>query len=238
MSSTHKTPTLDPEEIARFETTAEQWWDAEGPYRALHDINPKRLQYIDERVGGLAGQSVLDVGCGGGLLSEGMAIRGAKTLGIDMSPTAIAVAKAHAQHQATADLEYQNVSLEQLSEQPFDVITCLEMLEHVPTPELIIARIAQQLKPGGHFIASTINRNIISYLGAIVAAEYVLNLVPKGTHDYQRFIQPAELAHWARTAGLSLQHQTGLSYHPFTRRAQLTVRPNINYFMHFTRDFS
>lgn len=236
MSSNNPQPNVDPNEINRFEETAAQWWDTEGPYRALHDINPVRLNYIDERVGGLAGQSVLDVGCGGGLLSEGMAIRGANTLGIDMSPTAIDVAQAHAVNQAVTALNYQNISLEQLPAQQFDVITCLEMLEHVPAPKELVHHIARSLKPGGHCIFSTINRNIMSYLGAIVAAEYVLNLVPRGTHDYQRFIQPAELAQWAREAGLTLQHQSGLTYNPFTRRTQLSARPNINYFMHWTRE--
>jgi 2-polyprenyl-6-hydroxyphenyl methylase/3-demethylubiquinone-9 3-methyltransferase len=227
-------PNVDPEEISRFEETAEHWWDPEGPYRALHDINPIRLHYIEQQVGGLAGQRVLDVGCGGGLLSEGMAIRGAHTLGIDMSLTAIAVAKAHAEHQAAAQLTYLHTDLAQLEEPPFDVVTCLEMLEHVPDPSAILMQMAQQLKPGGHLIVSTINRNLMSYLGAVVMAEYLLNLVPRGTHDYQRFIQPAELAHWAHLAGFKLQHQSALSYDPFTRRARLSSRPTINYLMHFT----
>jgi len=225
---------VDPEEITRFEETAEQWWDSDGPYRALHDINPIRLNYIEQQVGGLAGLSVLDVGCGGGLLTEAMAIRGAHALGIDLSPTAIAVAREHAQQQAAAHLDYRNIGLEQLAEDQFDVITCLEMLEHVPDPAAILRAIAGHLKGGGHLIVSTINRNIISYLGAVVAAEYILKLVPKGTHDYQRFIKPSELALWARQAGLTLQHQSALHYDPLTRRARLSTHPTINYLMHFT----
>lgn len=236
MTDPQTSANVDPEEIARFEVTADHWWDTEGPYQALHDINPTRLNYIDERVGGLAGQRVLDVGCGGGLLSEGMAIRGAHTLGIDMSPTAIRVAQAHAQHQAAPHLEYRNIALEQLEAAPFDVITCLELLEHVPAPSALLQQISRYLKPDGHLIVSTINRNLISYLGAVLAAEYVLNLVPRGTHDYQRFIQPAELAAWARAAGLSLRHQCGLSYQPLTRKAQLSNRPTINYLMHFIKE--
>lgn len=236
MTQPHASPLVDAEEIARFEATARQWWDLDGPYRALHDINPIRLNYIEQRIGGLAGQQVLDVGCGGGLLSEGMAIRGAKTLGIDLSPTAISVAQAHAQQQAVNELNYRNCSLEELEPQRFDVITCLEMLEHVPSPQRIIEQLAKTVKPGGHLFLSTINRNIISYLGAVIAAEYVLKIVPKGTHDYRRFIQPAELARWAEAAGLTLQHQSALTYDPFTRKARLGRRPLINYLMHFSKE--
>jgi len=224
---------VDPEEISRFEHTAQQWWDSDGPFRALHDINPTRLNYIEDRVGGLAGQRVLDIGCGGGLLSEGMAIRGADTLGIDMSPTAIAVAREHAEGQAITALSYLNMPLEQLETQHFDLITCLEMLEHVPDPQGIVAQAARRLKPGGHLIVSTIDRHLLSYLSVVIGAEYVLKLVPRGTHDYRRFIRPAELAQWAQDAHLTLQHQSGLSYNPWHRRARLSSQPTPNYFMHF-----
>ncbi len=225
---------VDPEEIARFDRVADHWWDPSGDFRPLHDINPLRADYIEQCTGGVAGLNVLDVGCGGGLLSEAMAVRGASVLGIDMSEVAIGVATEHAAANGLTGARYRQTAVEDLDETGFDLITCLEMLEHVPDPEQIINACVERLKPGGHLVLSTINRNLRSYSAAILGAEYLLRLIPRGTHDYRRLIRPAELAAWCRQAGLTLQDQRGLHYNPLLRTQRLTDDVSINYLMHFT----
>lgn len=232
-------PTLnvDHAEIAKFEAIANRWWDPESEFKPLHEINPLRLNFIDE-IANLAGKKVLDVGCGGGILSESMAQRGAQVTGIDMGETPINVARLHSL-ESGLEIDYQQVNAEKLAEQlandperQFDVITCLEMLEHVPDPAAIINTCASMLKPGGHLFLSTINRNPKSYLFAIVGAEYVLKLLPKGMHDYSKFIRPSELAAWVREAGLDVQKMTGLVYNPLTKRYKLANDVDVNYMMH------
>lgn len=228
---------VDPSEIEKFDALASRWWDPEGDFKPLHDINPLRLDYIESRAGLLRGQKVLDVGCGGGILSEGMAARGAEVLGIDMAGAALEVAALHAL-ETGIELEYRQVTVESLAaERPgqFDVVTCLEMLEHVPDPSSVIRACATLVKPGGHVVFSTLNRNPRAYLFAIVGAEYLLQLLPKGTHDYKQFIQPAELAAWARPY-LALQDLRGLSYNPLTRHYRLSRDIGVNYLAHFRRD--
>lgn len=228
---------VDQGEIAKFDSVASRWWDPEGEFKPLHDLNPLRLDYIARRVGGLTGKRIVDVGCGGGLLSEGMAARGAEVLGIDMAPTALQVAELHALETGTA-LSYRRITVEALAGElsgHFDVVTCLEMLEHVPDPASVIAACAQLVKPGGEVVFSTLNRNPKSYLFAIVGAEYVLKLLPKGTHDFRQFIRPSELDRWAREAGLSLEDLTGISYNPLARTYSLGGDLSVNYLAHFHR---
>lgn len=234
----HSPPTLnvDPSEIAKFEALADKWWDMNSEFKPLHQINPLRLNWIDERVG-LAGKRVLDVGCGGGILAESMAKRGAEVLGIDMGAAPLAVAQLHAQQTAVKNISYQQIPVEQLAEQQphsFDVVTCMEMLEHVPDPAAIIQACQRLVKADGHVFFSTINRNPKSYLFAIVGAEYVLQLLPKGTHDYKKFIRPSELATWIRTAKLTLKESTGLHYNPITKFYWLAPNVDVNY-MVYTR---
>jgi 2-polyprenyl-6-hydroxyphenyl methylase / 3-demethylubiquinone-9 3-methyltransferase len=227
---------VDPSEIAKFEALAAKWWDMNSEFKPLHQINPLRLNWIDERVS-LSGKRVLDVGCGGGILAESMAKRGASVLGIDMGQAPLAVAQLHAQQQQVQDIEYRQIPVEQLAEeQPhsFDVVTCMEMLEHVPDPASIIRACQQLVKPDGHVFFSTINRNPKSYLFAIVGAEYVLQLLPKGTHDYKKFIRPSELATWIRAAQLQLKESTGLHYNPITKYYWLAPNVDVNY-MVYTR---
>lgn len=227
---------VDPSEIAKFEALAAKWWDMNSEFKPLHQINPLRLNWIDERVS-LAGKRVLDVGCGGGILAESMAKRGASVLGIDMGQAPLAVAQLHAQQQQVQDIEYRQVPVEQLAEeQPhsFDVVTCMEMLEHVPDPASIVKACQKLVKPDGHVFFSTINRNPKSYLFAIVGAEYVLQMLPKGTHDYKKFIRPSELATWIRAAQLQLKESTGLHYNPITKYYWLTPNVDVNY-MVYTR---
>ncbi|TGG95810.1 bifunctional 2-polyprenyl-6-hydroxyphenol methylase/3-demethylubiquinol 3-O-methyltransferase UbiG [Natronospirillum operosum] len=226
---------VDPEEIARFDQVAARWWDPAGEFRPLHDINPLRADYIDRHTRGVAGKKLLDVGCGGGLLAEAMAVRGAQVLGIDLSTIALDVAREHAQA-GGLNVDYRHSAVEELDEQDFDIITCLEMLEHVPAPEAIIAACAERLKPGGDLIVSTINRSPTAFATAIVGAEYLLGLVPRGTHEYARLIRPSELAAWCRQAGLSLRDECGLSYNPLTHSARLTDQISVNYMMHFKRE--
>ncbi|OSZ65658.1 bifunctional 2-polyprenyl-6-hydroxyphenol methylase/3-demethylubiquinol 3-O-methyltransferase UbiG [Hydrogenophaga sp. IBVHS2] len=221
----------DPAELAKFSELAHRWWDPESEFRPLHQINPLRLTWIDSLVG-LSGKRVLDVGCGGGILADAMARQGADVLGIDLSVKALRVAQLHALEASTPRVEYREVSTEDLAaEQPgsFDVVTCMEMLEHVPDPASIVQACSTLVKPGGWVFFSTLNRNPKSFLFAIVGAEYVLNLLPKGTHEYAKFIRPSELAGYARQAGLDLQHTKGMEYNPLTRRYWLSEDTSVNY---------
>lgn len=230
------TPNIDPAEIAKFDAAAARWWDPDGEFRPLHDLNPARLDYIEARVG-LAGQRVLDVGCGGGLLAEGMARRGARVTGIDLSAGALEVARLHALESAVT-VEYRQAEVEILAAaQPgaFDLVTCLEMLEHVPDPTSIVQALADLVRPGGNVICSTINRNAKAFALAIVGAEYLLRLLPRGTHRYDRLIRPSELARWGRAAGLELMDLAGLRYEPLTRQARVDADTSVNYFVHFQR---
>lgn len=221
---------VDPQEIAKFEKLASRWWDPASEFKPLHDINPLRLDYI-ERFVSLNGKQVLDVGCGGGILSEGMARRGATVTGIDLGDKPLKVAELHAL-ESKLDIEYIKISAEEMAEahpETYDVVTCLEMLEHVPDPASSIAACAQLLKPGGTLILSTINRNPKSYVFAIVGAEYLLRMLPKGTHDYAQFIRPSELETWVRHAGLSMFDLCGMSYNPFSKQYRLGKDLDVNY---------
>ncbi len=228
---------VDPAEIAKFEDLANRWWDKHGEFKPLHEINPLRLQYIDQRVG-LAGKKVLDVGCGGGILAESMAQSGADVLGIDMGKAPLTVARLHAM-EAEIDLEYRQVTVEELAEEmpgQFDAVTCMEMLEHVPDPASIIRACHKLVKPGGDVFMSTLNRNPKSFMFAVVGAEYILQMLPKGTHDYKKFIKPSELSTWSRAAGLELKDITGLSYNPLTKIYKLSSNDvSVNYMTHNTR---
>ncbi len=221
---------VDPAEVGKFEALATRWWDPESEFKPLHDINPLRLDYIDQRTG-LAGKRVLDVGCGGGILSESMAQRGATVTGIDMGEQPLMVAQLH-KLESGVEVEYRRSTAEQLAEElpgHFDVVTCMEMLEHVPDPGSVIAACARLVKPGGHVFFSTINRSTKAYLFAVVGAEYVLKLLPKGTHDYAKFIRPSELERWTRQAGLQLRELTGMSYNPFSRSYSLSGDLEVNF---------
>ena len=221
----------DPAELAKFSDLAHRWWDPESEFRPLHQINPLRLAWIDGLVP-LAGQWVLDVGCGGGILSDSMARKGAQVTGIDLSVKALRVAQLHALEAGTSGVEYREVSAEDLAaEQPgtFDVVTCMEMLEHVPDPSSVVRACSQLVKPGGWVFFSTINRNPKSFLFAIVGAEYVLQLLPKGTHEWAKFIRPSELASYCRQADLDLQGTRGMEYNPLTRRYWLSDDTSVNY---------
>jgi len=224
---------VDPQEIAKFSELAHRWWDPESEFRPLHQINPLRLDWIDQRAS-LRGKRVLDVGCGGGILSDAMARRGADVLGIDLSTKALRVASLHALEANTPSVCYREVSAEMLAaESPseFDVVTCMEMLEHVPDPLSVVAACASLVRPGGWLFFSTINRNPKSFLFAIVGAEYVLKLLPKGTHEYAKFIKPSELAGYCREAGLDVNESCGLEYNPLTRRYWLSGDTSVNYML-------
>jgi len=229
---------VDPGEIAKFEALASRWWDPDSEFKPLHDINPLRLDFIDARAG-LAGKRVVDVGCGGGLLAEAMAHRGARVTGIDLGEAPLAVARLHAE-ESGVEVDYRHVSVEALAEEApgrFDVVTCLEMLEHVPDPASVVRACAALAKPGGQVFFSTLNRNPKAYALAILGAEYLLRMLPRGTHDYAKFIRPAELAAWCREAGLEVREQNGLVYHPVTRRYRLSERDvSVNYLMHCRRE--
>jgi 2-polyprenyl-6-hydroxyphenyl methylase/3-demethylubiquinone-9 3-methyltransferase len=229
-------PNVDPSEIAKFDAAAPRWWDPDGEFRPLHDLNPARLDYIEARAG-LAGKRVLDVGCGGGLLAEGMARRGAIVTGIDLAPEALAVARLHAIESGVA-VEYRQIAVEALAEADpgnWDLVTCLEMLEHVPDPAAVVASLARLVRPGGHVLCSTINRNAKAFALAIVGAEYVMRLLPMGTHRYARLIRPSELSRWARAAGLELADLAGLEYDPLGRKARVTADVSVNYLAHYRR---
>ena len=220
----------DPIEIEKFSQLAHKWWDPNSEFKPLHDINPLRLNYID-RLAGLSGKTVLDVGCGGGILSESMAKTGANVTGIDLSEKALQVAKLHLLESGNR-VEYRKVAVETLAEEipaSFDIVTCLEMLEHVPDPQSVIASCAKLVKPGGWVFFSTLNRNPKSYLFAIIGAEYMLNMLPRGTHDYAKFIKPSELAQYCRNAGLDVADLTGMSYNPLEKSYSLGRDSSVNY---------
>ena len=227
---------IDTGEIAKFDALASRWWDPEGDFRPLHEINPLRLDYIRQRAT-LDGSRVLDVGCGGGILAESMAHKGARVTGIDMAEKSLGVARLH-QAESGTDVEYLQSTAEDLASEragAYDVVTCLEMLEHVPSPASIIDACRTLVKPGGDVFFSTINRNPKSFLFAIVGAEYVLNLLPKGTHEYEKLIRPSELETWGRTAGLELKSSIGMHYNPITKEYSLGPNVDVNYLMHFQR---
>ncbi len=232
-------PNVDPAEISKFDAAAPRWWDPDGEFRPLHDLNPARLDYIEARTG-LAGRRVLDVGCGGGLLAEGMARRGAKVTGIDLAPGALEVARLHAL-EAGVTVDYLQVATEALADTDagaFDLVTCLEMLEHVPDPASVVQAIARLVRPGGDVVCSTINRNPKSFALAIVGAEYLLRLLPAGTHQYARLIKPSELARWGRDAGLAVADLAGLEYDPLARKARVSADTSVNYLIHLKRPAS
>ena len=227
---------VDLAEIAKFDALASRWWDPQGEFRSLHEINPLRLDYIRQRVT-LAGSTALDVGCGGGILAESMAIAGAHVTAIDMAEKPLAVARLH-QAESGTSVSYKQSTAEDLAREnagQFDVVTCLEMLEHVPSPRAVIAACRDLVKPGGDVFFSTINRNPKSFLFAIVGAEYLLRLLPAGTHEYEKFIRPSELETWAREADLELKSSIGLHYNPMTRDYSLGDNIDVNYMMHFHR---
>ena len=227
----------DPAELEKFSQLAHRWWDPHGEFRPLHDINPLRLGWIDERAA-LSGKRVLDVGCGGGILAEAMAARGARVTGIDLSEKSLRVAELHLL-QSQANVVYEHASPEEYAAQhagEFDVVTCMELLEHVPEPAGMVAACARLLRPGGQVFFSTINRNPKSYLFAVIGAEYVLRLLPRGTHDYLRFIKPSELSRFAREAMLRPEELIGMTYNPFTREYRLGRDCDVNYLLRCVRD--
>ena len=231
-----ETVNVDQAEIARFEAAASRWWDPEGEMRPLHELNPVRLEYV-ERSGRLEGRDVLDVGCGGGLLAEAMARKGARVTGLDMAPELLKVAQLHALETGAA-VTYLRESAEQHAVDHaggYDVVTCMEMLEHVPDPARVVGALAALARPGGHVFVSTINRTPRAYLRAVIAAEYVLRLLPTGTHSYEKFIRPSELSGWARSAGLGTADIAGLDYDPFSRSARIVTDARVNYLMHLTK---
>ncbi len=227
----------DPVELDKFNALAERWWDPNGEFKPLHDINPLRVRFIEERIpGGVAGKRILDVGCGGGILAEALACRGAEVTAIDLAPAPLAVARIHAE-EANISIRYESIAAEALAAQEpgcYDVVTCLEMLEHVPSPQSTVAACAALAKADGQVFFATINRNPKSYLFAIVGAEYVLGLLPRGTHDFAKFIRPSELDHYAREASLALETLTGMHYSPLTDRYRLGPGVAVNYLAHYS----
>jgi 2-polyprenyl-6-hydroxyphenyl methylase/3-demethylubiquinone-9 3-methyltransferase len=233
------TRNVDPAELAKFSALAQSWWDPKGPSKPLHDLNPFRLRYI-ERAVDLPQKDVLDVGCGGGILAEAMARAGARVLGIDLSQALLDVAELHAL-EGKIPAEYRAISAEELALQRpagFDLVTCMEMLEHVPDPALVMGALAALVRPGGDVIVSTLNRNPVSFAVAIIGAEYLARVLPRGTHEYLKFIRPSELARWGRAAGLQLRDLTGITYHPLTRSFRLSSDTRVNYLAHFARPAS
>jgi 2-polyprenyl-6-hydroxyphenyl methylase/3-demethylubiquinone-9 3-methyltransferase len=228
----------DPAELAKFGALAHRWWDPTSDFKPLHDINPLRLDYIARRSRGLEGKHALDVGCGGGILAEAMATAGAKVIGIDLSDKALSVARLH-QLESGVEVDYRLITAETLAaDQPgsFDIVTCMELLEHVPDPASSISACATLVKPGGLVVFSTINRNPKAYLFAVIGGEYLLRLLPRGTHDYARFIKPSELAGFARRAGLEADDLIGMTYNPLNRTYRLEADTSINYIATFRRD--
>ena len=237
--TTTATDNVDLAELAKFNSLASRWWDTEGEFGALHEINPLRLDWIRQHVK-LAGCNALDIGCGGGILAESLSVSGATVTGIDMAEGPLAVARLH-QHESGAEVDYRQSTAEALAAaepEHYDVVTCLEMLEHVPDPSQVILSCAQLVKPGGHVFFSTINRNPKSFLFAIVGAEYVLGLLPRGTHEYDKFMRPSELENWARTAGLELRASVGMQYNPLTKEYSLGPNLDVNYLMYYQRPAS
>lgn len=225
---------VDPIEIEKFQSIASRWWDPQSEFKPLHEINPLRVDYIEQRTGTLAGKKVLDIGCGGGILSEAMAHKGAMVTGIDMGEMALKVAKMHL-HESELKIDYQMITAEQFAQQnpgEFDIVTCLEMLEHVPDPASIVAAAASLLKPGGQLFFSTINRNPKAFVLAILGAEYILNMLPKGTHEYKKFIKPSELASAVRANQMEVLDITGMTYNPITKHYKLGTDVDVNYLMH------
>jgi 2-polyprenyl-6-hydroxyphenyl methylase/3-demethylubiquinone-9 3-methyltransferase len=230
---TDETLNADPAELAKFSELAHRWWDPDSEFRPLHQINPLRLDWISSQLP-LAGKRVLDVGCGGGILSDAMARKGARVVGIDLAKKALRVAQIHALEAQTPNVEYREVSAEALAAaepESFDSVTCMEMLEHVPDPSSVVRACSRLVKPGGMVFISTINRNPKSFLFAIVGAEYVLNLLPRGTHEYMKFVRPSELASYCRSAGLEITASRGMEYNPITRRYWLSSDTSVNYLM-------
>lgn len=228
---------VDPAEVAKFDALASRWWDPDGEFRPLHEINPLRLDWIRRHVD-LSGKKVVDIGCGGGILAESMASAGASVTGIDMAESPLAVARLH-QHESGIQVDYRQATAEELAAEEagsYDVVTCLEMLEHVPDPSQVIRSCAELVKPDGHVFFSTINRNPKSFVFAIVGAEYILKLLPAGTHEYEKFIRPSELEAWARHAGLAHKDSIGMQYNPLTKEYSLGDSLDVNYLMRFKRD--
>jgi len=224
---------VDAQELAKFSELAHRWWDPKSEFRPLHEINPLRLNWIDE-LAGLAGKTVLDIGCGGGILAEAMAARAERVVGIDLASKPLGVARLHALESGVGNLEYREVAAERYAQEApaaFDVVTCMEMLEHVPDPASTVRAAAQLVKPGEWVFFSTLNRNPKSFLFAIIGAEYILRLLPAGTHDYARFIRPSELLTWCRDAGLSLDGMRGMGYNPLTQHYKLNRDTSVNYLM-------
>jgi 2-polyprenyl-6-hydroxyphenyl methylase/3-demethylubiquinone-9 3-methyltransferase len=232
-----ETRNADQQELDKFSELAHKWWDPNSEFKPLHDINPLRLNYIDQHAG-LAGKTVLDVGCGGGILAESMVQRGAQVTGIDLGEKALKVAKLHLL-ESGVQVDYRFVAVEELAkEQPahYDIVTCMEMLEHVPEPASIVRACAELVKPGGDLFFTTLNRNVKAYLFAIVGAEYLLKLLPQGTHDYERFLKPSELSGFCRSAGLTVEGIVGMSYNPFSKAYSLGTDTSVNYLIHCRRN--
>lgn len=227
----------DPAELQKFSDLAHRWWDPESEFKPLHQINPLRLDWIDTNAS-IAGKKVVDIGCGGGILAESMAARGAQVTGVDLSDKALGVARLHL-FESGQQVDYRHISAEDLAHEcpaSFDVVTCMEMLEHVPVPASTIRACATLVKPGGSIFFSTLNRNLKAYLMAVVGAEYVLNLLPRGTHEYAKFIKPSELARYVREAGLDVEEIIGMQYNPFSKVYSLGRDTDVNYLMRTTRN--
>jgi 2-polyprenyl-6-hydroxyphenyl methylase/3-demethylubiquinone-9 3-methyltransferase len=230
---------IDLDEVEKFGSLAARWWDKDSEFKPLHDINPLRLNYIKEQCGGsIKGKRILDVGCGGGILCESLALEGAEVVGIDLAEAGLEVAKLHLL-ESGLDVNYQKITAEEFAEsnaEAFDIVTCLEMLEHVPEPSSVIKSCSKLIKPQGRVFFSTINRNPKSYFFAIVGAEYVLNLLPKGTHNYEKFIRPSEIDKWARRNNLSIASMIGMTYNPITKKYKLEKDVSVNYLTHYKKN--